>query len=474
MLNLAKKLFISEEVWQGDNKSKACLLSSINFVLMSFFLLVLIIQFFDEVFFAHPVNQQNFFSLFFLILMLSSTTFLIKKGFIQVAIFLTIGLILLFSFKSSLTLGINTYGINILYSFIILISVVLVNFKFSFFIFLFICLGLSLIYFIQNGHSFTGNLLWEKFSFNFTNLLIILTAFSLILFLAWFFSKEIEKFYKKNKKLKHKLKLQNDHLEIIVKNRTKKLEASQLQQLIKIAPLLDLGKLSVGLVHDIRESLTILSIILQNAQEDRNVVTNLDKAFLAIDRIDDLSKMTVCKIFDDAEIDVFNLNQEIEKLVSLFDYRAKLKKIRIIFKPNTEFELCADRSKLNQILSNLILNALESYDHSDQSDRCVFIKLVKKPRNLLIIVKDYGVGISEENLPRIFEPKFSSKDERQSLGLGLYVSQEAISKIYESKIKVESQINHGSTFTVLIKNKFIVNALPKQSGQQNNFKNFPA
>ncbi len=462
MLNLAKKLFISAEVWQGDNKSKAYFLNSVNFILVSFFSLVLIIQFSNEIFFAHPANQKNFLSLFFLIVALSLTGFLIKKGSIRFATFLTIGLILIFSFENSFILGINTYGIDILYSLAILISAVLINFKFSFFIFLFICFGLSLIYFLQNGHSFTDNLLWENFSFIFANLLTIFLCFILILFVAWYFSKETEKFYKSNKKLKHKLKLQNDHLEIIVKNRTKELETLQLKQLIKVAPLLDLGKLSIGLVHDIRESLAVLSIVLQNAQEDNNVVSNLDKAFLAIDRIDDLSKMTVCKIFDEAETDVFNLNQEIEKLISLFDYRAKLKRIKIIFKPNKEFELYSDKSKLNQILSNLILNALESYDNSDQSDRCVFIKLVKKPRNLLIIVKDYGVGISKENLPHIFEPKFSSKDERQSLGLGLYVSQEAMSKIYESKIKVESKVNCGSTFTVLIKNKFIINALSKK------------
>jgi len=81
---------------------------------------------------------------------------------------------------------------------------------------------------------------------------------------------------------------------------------------------------------------------------------------------------------------------------------------------------------------------------------------VKKPRNLLIKIKDYGIGINKINLPLIFNPYFTLKNKNQSLGLGLYASQQAMVKAYETKIKVESLFFSGSTFTLYIKNKFLL------------------
>lgn len=304
---------------------------------------------------------------------------------------------------------------------------------------------------------------WRSSAPSLLNLITILVIYLLMAFLAWISSREIEKSLAKTKDLADKLKLQNENLELIVAERTKELKLLQLKQLTQIAPLLDLGKLSVGLIHDIREPLSILSLILQKAQSNNNFVSDLEQAFLAIDKIDDLSKMSSCKLMDKPILEVFDLNKEIKKLIDLFEYKAKLKKVKIIFEPNKQFELHSDRIKLSQVLANLILNALEAYDEIDKSEKYIFIKLIKKPRNLLIKVKDYGAGISEENLPHIFDPNFSSKKSKQALGLGLYVSKEAMIKNYETKISVESSTGRGSTFTLFIKNKFILNVFGKST-----------
>ncbi|AKM81416.1 MAG: Histidine kinase [Candidatus Pacebacteria bacterium GW2011_GWF2_38_9] len=245
-------------------------------------------------------------------------------------------------------------------------------------------------------------------------------------------------------------------IKLTVERRTNELRLLQLKKLTKIAPLIDLGKLTAGLVHDIRQPLSVLSLILQDAKRNKNIISNLDQAFLAIDKIDDLSKMSACILFNESELEVFNLNLEINKLISLFEYKSRTKKVKIIFKPSRDYELYADRKKLNQVLANLILNALESYENLEKSDKDIFIKLIRKPRNLLIKIKDYGVGIKKENLSLIFEPNFSSKIKEEALGFGLYVGQEAMAKGYGTKIKVESKDKFGSTFTLFIKSKFVL------------------
>jgi signal transduction histidine kinase len=348
-----------------------------------------------------------------------------------------------------------------MYPLIILLSAVLISSKFSFFVLFIICLNLSLVYVLQeNGYVFASSA-WKLSKPSFPNLLTIIIIYTLMTFLSWLSSREIEESLHKSKSLANKLKLQNENLEQIVEARTKELKALQLNQLTRIAPLLDLGKLSAGLIHDVREPLAVLSFILQNAKQNKNAIVNLDQAFLAVNKIDDLSRMSACKLFNKPELEVFNLNQEIRNLIGLFEYKSRIKRVKIIFETNKEFELHADRSKLNQVIANLILNALEAYDDFETKEKFIFIKLIKKPRNLLIKIKDYGVGINLENLTHIFEPNFSSKDNKKSLGFGLYVSQETMMKIFESGIGVESKNGAGSTFTLFIKNKFILNEFTK-------------
>ncbi len=123
---------------------------------------------------------------------------------------------------------------------------------------------------------------------------------------------------------------------------------------------------------------------------------------------------------------------------------------------NQNYQLYADRVKLDLVIANLILNAIEAYQNIDREEKHIFIKLIKKPRNLLIKVKDYGQGIEPKNLVKIFEPYFTTKNSNQALGLGLYISQLVMQRAFSSKIKVESILNQGSTFTLYIKNKFLL------------------
>lgn len=455
-MKLIDKLLVFENAWSEDKKRKSYLLNFISLVLLVFILAIIAIRFFGGLFLQVANVKENFLLLIFIFLALCFMIFLIKKGFVRLISFSIVALLLVSSVKGSLTWGIDLYTVAIMYPLIILISAVLISSRFSLFILLVVCLVLSSIYFLQYyGYIFRDSS-WRGSTPNFLNLLTVLSVYALMAFISWLSSRETEKSLLKAKQLGEELELHNRNLEITVEKRTKELKLLQLKQLTRVAPLLDLGKLSAGLIHDIRQPLSVLSLILQNAERNKNIISDLDQAFLAVDKIDDLSKMSACKLFSMSEFEVFNLNLEIKKLVSLFEYKSRIKKVRIIFKPSKEYELYADRKKLNQILANLILNALESYENLEKHDKNIFIKLIRKPRNLIIKVKDYGIGINNNDLPLIFEPNFSSKSNEESLGFGLYVSQEAMTKVYKTKIKVESEINNGSTFTLFIKNKFVL------------------
>lgn len=110
-----------------------------------------------------------------------------------------------------------------------------------------------------------------------------------------------------------------------------------------------------------------------------------------------------------------------------------------------------DRTQLIRIITNLVKNAIQAIPDTQQNTQ-VKIKVEKRDNSLLIQVIDNGNGIEVQNIPRIFEPKFTTKSSGMGLGLGIIKN---IIENYKGTITFESEMGKGTTFTValpLIKN----------------------
>jgi signal transduction histidine kinase len=110
-----------------------------------------------------------------------------------------------------------------------------------------------------------------------------------------------------------------------------------------------------------------------------------------------------------------------------------------------------DRTQLIRIITNLVKNAIQAIPES-QLEKQIHIKVKKQDNAVLIEVIDNGSGIDAQNIPRIFEPKFTTKTSGMGLGLGIIKN---IIENYKGTITFESEIGTGTTFTVtlpLIKN----------------------
>jgi signal transduction histidine kinase len=94
-------------------------------------------------------------------------------------------------------------------------------------------------------------------------------------------------------------------------------------------------------------------------------------------------------------------------------------------------------------LSNLIVNSIQAV--SEKGEIHLFTRGSKK--NVFVVLKDNGVGISKENLPRIFDFMFSTKP--MGSGLGLSITKKIISD-HHGEISVKSEVNRGSTFRIRI------------------------
>ena len=107
--------------------------------------------------------------------------------------------------------------------------------------------------------------------------------------------------------------------------------------------------------------------------------------------------------------------------------------------------LIADQGMIEQVLLNLVLNALESL--KKQSKPKLQIMSYKASDNQLIIeVKDNGVGIKEEVIENIFVPFFTTR--KTGSGIGLSLSRQ-IMRLHKGRIEVKSQEGVGSSFFLI-------------------------
>jgi signal transduction histidine kinase len=112
-----------------------------------------------------------------------------------------------------------------------------------------------------------------------------------------------------------------------------------------------------------------------------------------------------------------------------------------------EIVFLGDRNRIQIILNNLLANAIR-YRHPARKPE-VIVEAVLKGQFVQITVKDNGLGINEKHIGKIFEMFYRTSDTSAGSGLGLYIVRETIKKLNGS-IDVVSQINEGTTFTIVL------------------------
>ena len=131
-----------------------------------------------------------------------------------------------------------------------------------------------------------------------------------------------------------------------------------------------------------------------------------------------------------------------ESIATVAD-RINLQKIKVEKKfEDGPLEISADKSKLKIAFSNILINAIEAMEENKGE---LAVSMHASTDTYTVSIKDNGIGISEENLPRLFEPFFTSK--KNGMGLGLAASY-SILQSHRASIQVESKVNKGTNFII--------------------------
>ena len=196
--------------------------------------------------------------------------------------------------------------------------------------------------------------------------------------------------------------------------------------------------------------LQLLEMSLDKNDEKQNLYTK--KAILSVDRLRDLISelLDVSKIQNgklDFNFTDFNFDELLsETIESMQCITPRHRFIRTSLV--APLRLFGDKDRLQQVVINLLSNAVKYSPYSDE----VYINTVVENGQITVSVKDSGIGITENNLEKIFERYYridSNELRFHGLGIGLYISREIIQR-HQGKLWAESLPEKGSTFHFML------------------------
>jgi PAS domain S-box-containing protein len=230
------------------------------------------------------------------------------------------------------------------------------------------------------------------------------------------------------------------------------------EEILKSKKLESVGILAGGIAHDFNNILTAIlgNIALAKIYSDPNdkIFEVLSEAEKACIRSKDLTQQLLTFSKGGTPIKKVGLIADLVKESANFVMRGS--NVKCEYKIDPDIWLVeVDEGQINQVINNIVINANQVMKNGgiinielkniiiDQDSN----KPLKNGQYVKISIKDHGTGISPENLPKIFDPYFTTKEKGNGLGLAICYS---IIKKHNGFIEVESEIGKGTTFHIYL------------------------
>lgn len=218
--------------------------------------------------------------------------------------------------------------------------------------------------------------------------------------------------------------------------------------LLRSEKLATAGQLAAGIAHEIGTPLAVArgraEMILLRESTDATDTRNLNTI---VERIDYTSHL-IEQLLDYArpdprQIDVVNVGECLRAVVDLLEPRATSKGVQLQLEAG-EGSVRADAGQLQQVLVNLVMNAIDACDAGGQ----VTLAARRRPGSVLLEVRDDGRGIDADERAHVFDPFYTTKKRGRGTGLGLWVVAQ-IARTHDAVIEVDSHPGEGSRFRLV-------------------------
>lgn len=134
----------------------------------------------------------------------------------------------------------------------------------------------------------------------------------------------------------------------------------------------------------------------------------------------------------------FYVLDTVDKVINLTNSQFSSNRIKII-KSGENIKINTYENELIQVIINLLNNARDELLKKDfEDEKLIFINVYKKNKKLFLEIKDNARGVSTQIIDKIFEAYFTTKNDIEGTGIGLYMSNEIITKSMKGKISVSN------------------------------------
>ena len=231
------------------------------------------------------------------------------------------------------------------------------------------------------------------------------------------------------------------------------------EQLYKSQKMETIGTLAGGITHEINQPLNAISVSANSILYwQRNNPSKLPEIFLdelqqiskGVKRIDEIIRhMRSFWVADHtSQKKPLSLNEVVRDALSLIEQQSAAHGITIEKNfSDQEISILSERVSLEQIVINLVINAMHSLDESGHSDKKIIIETGIEESFCYLSVSDNGTGLPEGDENKVFSPFYSTKDPENSMGLGLAIVKNMVLKM-EGSISAANKRPHGAIFTI--------------------------
>ena len=203
------------------------------------------------------------------------------------------------------------------------------------------------------------------------------------------------------------------------------------EQLLQAEKLASLGRLSAGVAHEILNPVNIISMELQMLMAKDNVPPDvLEELKICMAQIERIVGITqdlkqLARVPSNKTV-MADINDIVAHILNLYDTQLKIEKIETKVHYQRDLPMTSlDKGKIEQVILNLITNAVDAMEGKENKVLRVRTDLEKTPGDadsLRITVADNGTGISRKHRSVIYEPFFTTKESGKGTGLGLPIS----------------------------------------------------
>ena len=225
------------------------------------------------------------------------------------------------------------------------------------------------------------------------------------------------------------------------------------QNLTDASRMATLGELAAGVAHNFGNVLMGVSVTLELLQMRAakepglsDMIQTINGALAEVERgADIIQRLLSMSRGHSTIIAAVNPWLAADGAITLCSTHPNAKRVKPVnLIPNDPPFVKADMSQLEEVMVNVILNALQA---SEQGE--IRIELQESGDQVKILVSDNGCGIASEDVDKLFDPHFTKRKNGLGTGLGLPYSYNQISRM-DGNIEVESQPGVGSTFTIIL------------------------